>query len=137
MWIRSAFFVAMAVTLCSCSFSADNDAARNATDAFHRLMDRGDYTVIYDTAAEAYKAAGTRNNSVAFFTWVNRKMGKCGEASVGVGGYQASTYGTFVTMTSSRACANGTLSEQFVWRMVRGKATLVKYNANNPLLLTD
>jgi hypothetical protein len=137
MWIRSGFFVAMAVTLCSCSFSADNDAARNATDAFHRLMDKGDYTAIYDTAAEAYKAAGTRDNNVAFFTRVNRKMGKCGDASVGLGGYQASTSGTFVTMTASRVCANGTLSEQFVWRMIAGKATLVKYKANSPLFLTD
>ena len=38
---------------------------------------------------------------------------------------------------SSRTCANGKLEEQFVWLMIGGKATLLKYNANNPLLLTD
>jgi hypothetical protein len=51
--------------------------------------------------------------------------------------HQATTSGTFVTMTSSRVCANGILSERFTWLMIGGKATLLGYNANSPLLLTD
>src|ERR1044071_5241966 len=86
---------------------------------------------------KTFKRAGPAKTLSDFFTRVNRKMGKCGEGSVAFGGYQATTSGTFVTTTSSRMCANGTLSEQFTWLMIRGKAMLLKYNANNPLLLTD
>ena len=100
-------------------------------------MDGGDYAAIYDNAAKDFQASGTRDNLIGFFTRVNRKMGKCGDATVSFGGYQATTSGTFVTTTSSRMCANETLSEQFVWLMVDGKAILLKYNASNPLLLTD
>jgi hypothetical protein len=136
MW-RSGFLIVLAVALSSCSFSVNYDNAKKASDVFHRLMDRGDYATIYDTAGEAFRASGPRENLVKFFARVNRKMGKCGEAVTVVNGYQATTSGTFVTTTSSRVCANGTLSEQFVWLMTAGKATLLRYNANNPLLLTD
>ena len=64
-------------------------------------------------------------------------MGKCGEATVAFGGYEVSASGTFVTTRSTRVCANGTLGEHFVWVMVGEKAKLLKYNADNPLLLID
>jgi len=136
MWIRSSVFVS-AILLSGCSFSADYSDAKNATEGFHRLMDRGEYAAIYDNAAKGFQASGTRENLIGFFKRVNRKLGKCGDGPVTFGGYQATTSGTFVTMTSSRMCANGTLSEEFVWLMVGSKATLLRYNANNPLLLTD
>jgi len=100
-------------------------------------MDRGEYAAIYDNAAKGFQASGTRENLVGFLKRVNRKMGKCGDGPVTFGGYQATTSGNYVTMTSSRMCANGKLSEEFLWLMVEGKATLLRYNANNPLLLTD
>lgn len=100
-------------------------------------MDGGEYAAIYDTASKGFQATGTRDTYIGFFTRINRKMGKCGDATVAFGGFNASSSGTFVTVTSSRVCANGTLGEQFVWQMVGGKATLLEYNANSPLLLTD
>jgi hypothetical protein len=136
MWIRCSPFVA-AITLFGCSFSADYGDAKNATEIFHHLVDGGEYVAIYDSSAKGFQESATRENVVGFFKRVNRKMGKCGAAPAAFSGYQATTSGTFVTTTSSRACANGTLSEQFIWLMVGGKATLLKYNANNPLLLTD
>ena len=135
MWIRYSVFIA-AILLYGCSFSADYGDAKNPTEVFHRRMDRGEYAAIYDAAAKGFQAS-TTENLVGFFKRVNRKMGKCGEAPVAFGGYQATTSGTFVTVTSSRTCANGLLSEDFVWLMVGGRATLLRYNANNPLLLTD
>ena len=64
-------------------------------------------------------------------------MGKCDRATVGFAAYRTSLAGTFVTTRASRGCTNGKLEEQFVWIMNRGKATLVRYNANSPVLLTD
>jgi hypothetical protein len=136
MWIRSSHFIA-AMALCGCSLSANYGDAKNATDGFHRSMDGGQYATIYDTAAKGFQTSGTRDNLIGFFTRVNRKMGQCGQATVAFGGYLATTSGTFVTVNSSRVCANGTLGETFVWLMSGGKATLLRYNANSPLLLTD
>jgi hypothetical protein len=136
MRIRCGVFIT-AILLSGCSFSADYGDAKNATEVFHRMMDQGEYAAIYDAAAKGFQASTTRENLIGFFRRVNRKMGKCGEAPVTFGGYQATTSGTFVTVKSSRTCANGSLSEEFVWLMVGGRATLLRYNANNPLLLTD
>src|SRR3954463_15862766 len=109
MWIRFSPLVAV-IALCGCSMSANYDDAKNASNTFHHLMDAGEYAAIYDTSAKDFQASGTRDNLIGFFTRVNRKMGKCGEAPVAFGGYQATTSGTFVMTTSSRRCANGTLS---------------------------
>jgi hypothetical protein len=136
MWVRFGS-VAAVISLCSCSLSGNYSDAVNATKIFHGHMDGGDYTAVYDAATKGFQASGTRDNLIGFLTRVNRKLGKCGEATAAFGGYQATTSGTFVTMTSSRVCTNGTLNEQFVWLMIEGKATLLKYNANSPLLLTD
>jgi hypothetical protein len=64
-------------------------------------------------------------------------MGKCDTGTVGFAAYQTSPVGTFVTTRASRSCTNGKIEEQFVWIMNRDKATLVRYNANSPTLLTD
>ena len=100
-------------------------------------MDGGEYAAIYDTSAKGFQESAPRENLIGLFKRINRKMGKCGAAPAAFGGYQATTSGTFVTTTASRACANGALSEQFTWLMIGGKATLLKYNASSPLLLTD
>src|SRR5579862_5763491 len=112
MWHRS---IACAATmgLCGCSFSAHYRDAINASDVFHRRMDSGEYAVIYEAAARGFQASGTRDQLMGLFERVNRKMGKCGEALIGFGGYQATSSGTFVSTTSSRMCAHGALSEQF------------------------
>lgn len=136
MWIRSGL-VFVAVVLCGCSISANYNDAKTAVDVFHHLMDAGDYATIYVNSAKGFQDAGTRDVVFGFFARVNRKMGKCGVATVSFGGYQATTSGTFVTTADSRVCDNGTLSEQFSWLMVDGKAKLLKYNADSPLLLTD
>ena len=136
MWIRCSPIVA-ALALLGCSFSADYGDAKNATEVFHRLMDGSEYAAIYDTSAKRFQESATRENMIGFFKRINRKMGKCDAAPAAFSGYQATTSGTFVTTTSSRMCANGTLSERFTWLMIGGKATLLGYHANSPLLLTD
>jgi hypothetical protein len=130
-------FVVAALLLYGCSFSADYGDAIVATAIFHRLVDAGQYEVIYDTAARKFQATGSRDQFVGLLIRVNRKMGRCEATSCAVSGYQATGGGTFVSTNSSRACANGKLDEKFVWLMIKGKATLLAYNASSPLLLTD
>ena len=109
----------------------------NATAAFHHSVDSGEYGATYDATAKAFRDASPRDTTIAFLTRINRKMGKCGDAKVVFGGYQATPTGTFITLNSSRVCANGTLGERFVWLVSGGKVALLRYNASSPLLLTD
>lgn len=125
------------VALCACSIPANYAGAKISSNAFHLLMDRGEYAAIYDSATPNFRAALPRDQLIAFLTRVNRKVGTCGEAPTSVLGYQVTTSGTLITTTSSRPCAQGVLNEQFLWLIVEGRAVLVRYNANSPLLLTD
>ena len=136
-WLRS-IIVIISLALCSCSASVNYRDAKNAADTFHHLFDSGQYVAIYSSASEGFQKAGSRDQFIGYSSRINRKMGKCGELSVVTfARYQTSTSGSFVIIKSSRTCANGNLDEQFVWQMIEGKATLVHYTANSPLLLTD
>ena len=137
MWARSCALAAVLVLSVGCSVKANYADAIRASTVFHLLMDRGEYAAIYDTAARGFQQSISRDVLMRFLSRVSRKVGKCQGANVGFGGYVANTSGTYVTTTASRTCANGPLSEQFVWLMVGGKAILLQYNANSPLLLTD
>jgi hypothetical protein len=125
------------VAITGCSYQADFGASKTATETFHHLMDRGEYAAIYDSSANGFRGSLNRENSVKFFARINRKMGVCEIAPATFGGYRVTPSATFVTVNSSRTCRNGTLEEQFVWLMIAGKPALLKYNANNPLLLVD
>jgi hypothetical protein len=134
---RRLILISAVLALYGCSLSADYGEARKAGDSFHSLVDSGEYAAIYDGASKGFQQSLSRDQLIGFLSRVNRKMGKCEAAVITFGGYVTSTSGASVTMNSSRVCANGKLTELFVWRIVGGKATLLRYTANSPLLLTD
>jgi hypothetical protein len=117
--------------------SADNGKTRDAVAAFHRLVDQGDYGAIYDAASVTFKASGSRDQAIGFFSRVNRKMGACQDLSLSIVGYQINGGGTFITAHSARKCANGTLGEQFVWQLINRGPVLIRYTVDNPRLLAD
>jgi len=125
------------LVLCGCSAKADYQAAKTASDNFHQEMATANYSAIYDSASSEFRSSGPRETLIGFLQRVNRKMGTCGEASQQGINVNYNTAGSFVTLSYSRKCANGELGEQFVWRIEGGKALLVRYNANSPVLLTD
>src|ERR1700730_19209391 len=108
MWLSS-FVVISAITLYGCSFSSNYGDAKNASNTFHRLMDSGEHAAIYHSATDGFQKSSTRDQLIGLLTRVNRKMGKCGEASAAFGGYQVTTSGTFVSTTSYRTFINGKL----------------------------
>jgi hypothetical protein len=135
MWRQVSIAVAASI-LTGCSASANYHDAEKASAAFHKMMDNGEYAAIYETSSTAFRSL-TRDQTIGFFARMNRKMGKCADGTVTLGGYNGTPSGSYVTLNSTRSCANGKLEEQFVWLMVSRKPTLLRYNASNPLLLTD
>ena len=135
--VRVALSLMVVLVLSGCSFSADYVLAKAACEEFHRQIDQGEYAAVYGAALPAFQASVTKEQIVGMFKRIDRKLGKCSDAPVNFGGIQANTNGTFVTTTGARNCANGKLNEQFVWQIKDGKALLLNYTANSPLLLTD
>jgi len=128
---RLGFTVALFV-LCGCSSAANDRAAKTATDAFHGLMDAAEYGAIYDNASEAFQAKYARRQFVILLSVVNRKMGKCESASDNLGPHQTARSDNFVDVTSSRACENGLLIEDFRWDVSHSKAIIIDYKATIP-----
>jgi len=126
--------VVLAIALIGCSLPVNYSSASISTNAFHLLMDRGEYAAIYDSATPTFRAGLKRDQAIGFLTRVHQKLGACGDTPISVLGYQVTTSGTFITTASSRPCAKGVLSEQFLWILFEKRALLVRYNAKSPLL---
>ncbi len=130
--------LALALVLSGCSLRSEYELAREASRAFDLLMDRREYTALYDQASARFQASATREQVVGYLARINRTIGRCeGESRISVISYNASSSGTWVTTRSLRNCANGALEEDFVWEISRRRAVLLHYSAESPLLLMD
>jgi hypothetical protein len=126
------------VLICSCSTSRDVDIARGAVEQFHQQLAAQQDDSIYDAADDhAYKQSVSRETNHGFLSRIRRKMGAFKSSTNTSYFVNASTNGTFVRLQYKTQCANGELDEGFVWRVEGGRAILVRYEANSPLLLTD
>jgi len=138
-WITAA---ALALTVIGAHYVwGDFRQARTSTEAFHGRMDRGQYSEIADAASDGFRSGLTQDQLIGFLRRINLKLGTCSEGSSDLAGFQITTLGStpsrLVTTTSSRMCANGFLSEEFVWQIIGGRAVLLRYTATNPLLLSE
>lgn len=123
--------------LWACSASKDVDIARRAVEQFHQQIASAQDDAAYDETDPAYKESMSREAHEGFFAKIRRKMGAF-KSSANTGYFvNASTAGTLVRLQYKTRCANGELDEGFVWRIKAEHATLVRYEANSPLLLTD
>ena len=132
-----AMLVTCALFLLGCYSEADYNASKTTTRNFHQLMDRGEYEIIYASSDPGFQKNVSREDLGKFLARINRKMGACAEATEIFGGYQTMNVTAYVTVNALRVCKNGNLKEQFVWLMTAGRPTLVKNNADSPLLLSD
>jgi hypothetical protein len=117
--------------------SRDVDIARRAVEQFHQQVATRQDDAVYDATDPAYKESMSRESHRGFFERIRRKMGIL-QSSKNTG-YVANsaTNSTFVRLRYKTQCANGELDEVFVWRIERGRAVLVRYEASSPLLSTD
>jgi hypothetical protein len=125
------------VVICACSMSKDVDIARRAAEEFHQQVAAGQDDTVYDAADLAYKESVSRETNHAFFLRIRRKMGVFKSNKNTSYFLNKTTNGTFVRLQYKTECANGDLDEEFLWRIEGAHAVLVRYQANNPLLLTD
>jgi hypothetical protein len=72
-----------------------------------------------------------------FMTALDRKLGTWQSAAEPAWNVSRGTGGHLVRLTYQSQFANGSASEQFVWRIESGAATLIGYHVNSPLLLAQ
>jgi Protein of unknown function (DUF4019) len=123
------------IALGSCSLSADQRLATEAVSQFHSLYNTEDYSSLYASTDDAFKKATAEADYVAFMSAIHRKLG-AQKSSTSTGWTVSQTLsGTQVVLTFTTEFAEGAASERFVFRMASGKAYLLGYNINSPLLI--
>jgi hypothetical protein len=135
--MRTLTFALVVLGLCGCSTKADLQAATAASDNFHQQMASANFAAIYESTSDKFRTTTNRETLFGFLQRVNRKLGPCDQTSQQGFNVNYITVGKFVSLTYSRKCANAEVGEQFVWKIEGGKALLVRYNADSPVLLTD
>jgi len=112
-------------------------AADQGVKVFRELMQAEQYQQIYVTASDELRSAVSEGEMIKIMSAVNRKLGKVRTAEKAGWHVNVHTSGRFVTINFKTEFERGTGTEQFVFRISDGKATLVRYNVNSSALLTN
>ena len=132
---RLASALLVLVVLAACSVSADTTQAEQAIQRFHELLDAGQSTAIYESAAEDLKKVSTQEDFVALLDAVHRKLGVSKSSSQKGWNVNYGTSGKFITLNYETVYAEGQASERFVYRVAEGQALLAGYHINSSALV--
>ena len=125
------------VVLAGCSASADTKIAEHAVDAFHKMLDAGQFEALYLGSAEDLQKATTQHDFVVLLGAIHKKLGNVKASTRQTWNVNYHTSGTFVTLVYSTTYVGGEAAEQFVYRMQDGKALLAGYHVNSNALLVN
>jgi uncharacterized protein DUF4019 len=123
------------IALASCSFGADQHLATEAVSQFHSLYNSEDYSSIYASTDDAFKKATSEADYETFMAAIHRKLGAQKSSTSASWTVSQTLSGTQVVLTFKTEFAEGAASERFVFRTASGKASLLGYNINSPLLI--
>jgi hypothetical protein len=130
---------ALAASFCllgACSFGADTKAAEDGVTAFHKAMDAGEYAAIYDGSASEMKSSISREGFAQLLGGLHTKLGSFRSGKTTGWNDNANTSGHFVTLNRDAQFQRGPGTEEFVFRIEKGKAVLAGYHVNSNLLVT-
>jgi hypothetical protein len=129
--------ILLAVGVGACSSGEHIGTAEQAVADFRRQMAAQQFSHVYAKSSEEFRKSASEADITKFFAAVQKKLGnvKSAEKNGWHLNYQPS--GTFVTLGFRTEFEKGAGTEQFVFRVVNGHASLVGYNVNSPLLITN
>ena len=121
----------------ACSnFTKGKGNAEAAVVQFHNEFNAGQFREIYGQTDEEFKKAANEADFVALLEAVRRKLGTVKQASPTGWRMNATPMGTMVTLGYNVEFSEGKGTEEFVYHVSGGKALLLHYNVNSPLLIT-
>ena len=129
-----AWVVASALLLAACG--GTDEAKRGVAEFRSRVADKS-YGEIYRMGGAELRQGTSEEQFERFMTALERKLGAWQSADESGWNVTRGTGGHIVRLTYQSQFANGAASEQFVWRIENGAATLLGYHVNSALLLAQ
>lgn len=122
--------IATAALVAACMSQADTAAVEAAVAQFHALQSRGDDAAIYAAASAEFRQNASAEDLARIDTAV-RNVRSCAAPARDPNAWNSNvnTSGHFVTVVYNRQCADGPLTETFVFRVNNNEALLMGYNA--------
>ncbi len=111
--------------------------SREAVNQFHAHLNRGEYADILAQGTDEFRKSASDAELTSFFDAIHRKLGDFLTASSPSYFVQATTNGTFITLTYESTFQRGKGTEKFVWKMESGKVRLMNYNIGSRELITN
>ncbi|MDP4781017.1 MAG: DUF3887 domain-containing protein [Akkermansiaceae bacterium] len=129
-----ALFLA-AVILTGCNPIKDSALAEKEVPKFHALFDAEDFETIFDTGHPDFQAAQSKEDLIHFLTVVRGKVGAV--KSTSKNGWQANSLNgkTNIVLTYKTVFENGDGTETFTYRVEGGKASLLGWHIDAPVIL--
>jgi hypothetical protein len=121
----------------SCSSGKHLDTVEREVTRFRELMSSEQFSRIYSDTAEELKKTATEEDLVKLRTAVNAKLGPIKKADRNGWNVNFHTSGTYVTLRYKTDSEKGDGTEQFVYRIAKGKAILVGYHISSNALITN
>jgi hypothetical protein len=125
---NAAFALAASVLIVSgCAGPSSVQDARGQVDAFHGLLDKGDFDAIWNEATQDIKATTSKESFTGLLTAVHSRMGTVNETKQVGWKVKTDTSGTFASVTMQTTFERGTAQEEFVYRKTDAGYKLAGY----------
>ena len=121
--------------LAACTSGEDMQVAIQGVADFRRQMEQQEFAQVYAGGSEELRKSASEADMARILGGLRTRLGKVQNAERNGWHVNWHTSGTFVTLGFKTRFENGAGAEQFVFRVVDGKASLVSYNINSPALL--
>lgn len=112
--------VVLASTACLCcgcaSIGDSKEKAERAVEIFHSQLDSERYSEIYTQGDEDFKKSGSEEEFDKLVRAVHQKLGNVQATEPTDYLVNATTGGTYVTLTYNTSFVHGKATEQFIWQ---------------------
>ncbi|NYT39170.1 DUF4019 domain-containing protein [Sphingomonas sp. R-74633] len=133
--MRVLVILAAALALSACSIGKDVPVAEAAVAHFHRQLDAGKFAESWQQGASELRGATAQDKWLKLLDVVHTKLGKFRSAKT-VGWNDNFNNGAhFIVLNQEAQYEHGAAQEQFVYRIVAGKAQLAGYHVNSDALI--
>jgi len=134
--LAAALLVAYLMWQCGSGMSAGARLSDNAVRHFHSQLDSEAYRDIVSESDEAFQNSESRDDLVKFLAGVHSKLGSSRDFNRTNISVNASTSGTFISVTYQSTFEQGKAMEAFTWRKAGGGLRLVRYDVNSNAFVT-
>ncbi|MBX3242862.1 MAG: DUF4019 domain-containing protein [Acidobacteria bacterium] len=121
----------IAVLACS---TGGTEKAGEAVEVFHQRLNGGQFSDIYKDASAEFKSSTAESQLDGLLSLVKKKLGNVKEAKQTSWEHSKNTDGDIVTLKYDVEFANGSGTEEFMYKIVDEKALLFNYKINSPVL---